>query len=236
MTEEIDIYINPVTVNRLKVMLLVEALAINPQLHRVELHRGEHLQPSFQRLNPDGRVPILVASGPANGCTNTIPEQLQLSESGAILQYLAHASGSLFWPQTVAEQAQVFMWLQRMPEHWEQYIGPITQHRLVLPLWGFPSADITDEEVIQMHKALNGFDQRLRGRRVLVGNEITIADIAYASYLLLAREAAIPLQDYSNIGRWLKIISVTSWWQKIREDLGGNLNLNMNTHETLSHK
>ena len=69
----------------------------------VALDKGEHRTEEFLRMNPNGKIPVLV-DGP-----------FALAESHAIMRYLASRSGSAaagrLYPQDPARRARVDMWL-----------------------------------------------------------------------------------------------------------------------------
>lgn len=71
--------------NGFKITIALEELGLPYALHHVRIDHGEQRRPEFLRLNPHGRIPVLVDR--AAGIT--------LFESAAILQYLAETSGRL---------------------------------------------------------------------------------------------------------------------------------------------
>jgi GST-like protein len=84
----IDVYTDA-TPNGLKVSIGLEELGLSYNIHRVFLG-GEQLMPEFTKLNPNNKIPVLVDDG------------LVVTESGAILLYLAETS--------VAEPDQTSAW------------------------------------------------------------------------------------------------------------------------------
>ncbi|HEY0625192.1 MAG TPA: glutathione S-transferase C-terminal domain-containing protein [Allosphingosinicella sp.] len=57
-------------------------------------------------------------------------------------------------------------------------------------------------------------DSRLAGRRYLLGDDISVADISVASYLVYARPAGIPLGAYPYLIRWHEAIERLPAWQQ----------------------
>jgi glutathione S-transferase len=74
----IDVYTDA-TPNGLKVSIGLEEMGLNYNVHRIWLG-GEQLTPEFTALNPNNKIPVLVDDG------------LVVTESGAILLYLAEKS------------------------------------------------------------------------------------------------------------------------------------------------
>ena len=79
----LEVY-NDATPNGLKVSIALEELTLQYDVHRVFLG-GEQLSPEFTKLNPNQKIPVLVDSD----------EGIVLTESGAILLYLAEKTGKL---------------------------------------------------------------------------------------------------------------------------------------------
>jgi glutathione S-transferase len=89
------------TPNSLRVPILLEELGLPYDLRSVNVRKGEQKRPEYLALNPNGKVPVLVdPSGPRG-------ERLVLTESGAILIYLAEKTGRLL-PTEGIERARVF--------------------------------------------------------------------------------------------------------------------------------
>ena len=61
----------------------------------VDLMTGEHLKPSLRRINPSGLVPVLEDG------------DFRLTESSAILKYLADKIGSPAYPKDLQKRARV---------------------------------------------------------------------------------------------------------------------------------
>jgi len=214
MKSDDTLYINPLTVNSIKVLLLCNALDLQPQFKILQLHRGEHRRPEYLALNPDAKVPLLISKTRGNAENNT---PLTLSESSAILQYLANREGSLLWPDNAMAQAQVIKWLSWQADQWTRLISPLAHRRVVLPAWGInATTDFGAENQQALDKVLTDMNQHLSNRTTLLGQQLSIADISLGSFLIFAEEAAIDLDDYPNIGRWLEHLSSHAWWQQTR--------------------
>ena len=93
--QTMKLYINPLTVNNIKVLLLCNALEIEPELQVIALNKGEQRSDKFLAINPEGKVPVLQEG------------ELLLNESNAILQYIAAKHQSTLWPSDLTEQAKV---------------------------------------------------------------------------------------------------------------------------------
>lgn len=122
-----------------------------------------------------------------------------LFESNAIAHFL---SNEQLRGKTVAEQAQVLQWI----EYGEREIVP-TSATLVYPCMGImqfnkQNNERAKDELKQILKLLNDY---LLTRTYLVGERITLADIAVCSDLLLLFQWIIEpslRQPYPNVTRW----------------------------------
>ena len=77
------------TPNSVRVPIALEELGLDYELKSVNVKKAEQKSPDFLALNPNGKVPVLIdPDGPAG-------EPITLTESGAILVYLAEKTGRL---------------------------------------------------------------------------------------------------------------------------------------------
>ena len=177
-----------------KVRLLASLIGVELEIRPVDFHPGrEHKRAALRALNPAGSIPILVDEG------------LVLTESAAMLAYLAARHGP-DWsggatPEAVAEIQQ---WLA-------------FSHRLTASLGGARLVEMLHFEgdlaslqssgiaaLRELEAAL--FARRLAGRGFLVGDRVTIADIACFPYVALAPDGSISLDDYPSIRIWMRAI------------------------------
>jgi glutathione S-transferase len=130
----------------------------------VNLLAGENRHPDFLRLNPTGKVPVLVDG------------DLVLSESAAIVLYLAEKypdKGLL--PADLKTRAEVYRWVMFAMTELEQPLWRITRHTMLYPEEKRLPADIAAarEEFAAMARVL---EHHMGGRRFIVGDSITAAD------------------------------------------------------------
>ena len=96
----IDLYTAP-TPNGYKVSILLEELQLPYQAISVNLEKGEQKQPDYLKMNPNGRIPVIV---------DRERDNWTVFESGAILIYLAEKTGS-FLPEDPLQRSLVIQWL-----------------------------------------------------------------------------------------------------------------------------
>src|SRR5690242_12927311 len=106
----------------MRVRWTLQELAVDFESVRVNLPLGEHQQPQFLKVNPAGKIPVLVDG------------DLVLTESMAIVLYLAEKySDTGLLPAGVAERAQVNRWLLFAATELEQPLWRIARHTMIYP-------------------------------------------------------------------------------------------------------
>jgi glutathione S-transferase len=201
------LYINPLTVNSIKILLLCNALQIKPEFITVALNKAEHRSDNFLVINPEGKVPVLRM------------EDLILTESNAILQYLATKYQSSFWSDDFTNQAKILSVLFWQSSYFNPGIGPLVHHKVVTPFWGFEIREIEATQMTKFHHALNGLEAMLKENNFVAGNTISIADISLAAFFIFANEAEMPLKPYPLTQRWLRNISTQLWFIETKQHL-----------------
>lgn len=177
-----------------KVRLLAALLGVRLELVAVDFHPGRaHKSLAFRALNPAGSLPVLVDG------------DLVLTESTAMLVYLAQAAGpEWLGPQTPAAAARVQHWLA-FSARLNASLGLARLHDML----HFP-ADI-DAARAAGHQCLRELEAhlseaRFAGRIFLEGDHPTIADISCFPNVALAPDGGVELHDYPSIRLWQRAI------------------------------
>lgn len=180
------------TPNSLRVPILLEELGLPYDLRSVNVRKGEQKLPEHLALNPNGKVPVLVDPDGPGG------ERMVLTESGAILIYLAEKAGRLL-PATGIARARVF----------EQIFFHLTG---IGPMFG-QAGYFQKQAPEQIPVALNRFnaesarvmtvlDGTLGAHPFAAGVDFTIADIAHFGWIWRRAFADIDLSAYPNVQIW----------------------------------
>jgi glutathione S-transferase len=183
------LYDSPVSGNCFKVRLLLAHLGIPYERQTVDVADRSNRPELLGGLNPALRVPTLV-----------LDDGRPLAESGAILWYFGE--GTRFVPSDPYERAQVLQWM-----FFEQYDHEpaIAVVRFWLVYSGRPEAftDRVAERTAAGYRALDALEQGLDGRAWLVGDAMSLADIALYAYTHVAPEGGFDLSRYPAIRMWL---------------------------------
>ena len=142
----------------------------------VNLLEGEHKRPEFLRLNPAGKVPVLVDG------------DLIIPESAAIVLYLADKyPEKTLLPVDLDERAQAYRWTMFAVTELEQPLWRITRHTFLYPPDKRLPADIelARDDFMTMAAIL---DKHLEAREFIVGDRLTVADCVTAYLIDWANE------------------------------------------------
>jgi glutathione S-transferase len=149
-------------------------------------------------VNEMGEAPVLVDG------------DRKLSQSGVILQYLAKKSGK-FLPKGEEEELEALRWIIFDNQKVNGFLGPYR----FLKNWA-PSAD---PAILAFFKGrldnnLAIVNKRLEGRKFLLGERPTIADISMCAYLYYPPEefGFDIAKDHPAIGAWLERIKALPNW------------------------
>ena len=183
------LYDSPVSGNCYKVRLLLAHLGVPYERSTVDVVDRSNRPELLGGLNPALRVPTLV-----------LDDGRPLAESGAILWYFGE--GTQFVPDDRYDRAQVLQWM-----FFEQYDHEpaIAVVRFWVAYSGRPEAfaDRLQERTAAGQRALAAMERHLDGRDWLVGEGMTLADVALYAYTHVADEGGFDLDLYPGIGRWL---------------------------------
>jgi glutathione S-transferase len=187
------LYDNPVSGNCYKVRLLLSHLGVPFERREVDVVDRSNRLDLLGGLNPALRVPTLV-----------LDDGRPLAESNAILWYFGE--GTRFVPEDRYARAQVLQWM-----FFEQYDHEpaIAVVRFWVAYSGRPEAfaDRLDERMKAGYRALDGMERYLDGRAFLVGDRMSVADIALYAYTHVADEGGFDLGRYVAVGDWLERVA-----------------------------
>jgi glutathione S-transferase len=208
-------YMHPVSTACRPVMLFAAESKIALDNEVVDILAGAHHQEPYRTLNPNRLVPMLEDDG------------FRLTESSAILKYMAEKIGSPAYPKGLRERARVnevmdwtnanfyrdfgygLVYPQLFPHHKrrsdEAHAGAIE--------WGQQNAKVW----------LKLLDDHWIGpnRSYLCGNEITIADYFAAPVVSIGEFIGCDFSACPNAKRWLARMKTLPSWPQVNETFDG---------------
>jgi glutathione S-transferase len=154
-----------------RVRWTLQELGVPFEAINVNLAAGDHRLPEFLKLNPAGKVPVLVDG------------KVVLTESVAIVLYLAEKYREQgLVPTDLHERAELDRWLLFTVTELEQPLWRIARHTSLYPAANRIPGDVplASQEFQSMAEVL---ERHMEGRRFLVGAHVTVADFVLAHTL-----------------------------------------------------
>ena len=188
MSNAIRIHSFPLSGHAHRVVLFASLAGINHEVINVDLANGAHKQPDFLAINPLGQVPVIQDG------------DIAISDSNAILVYLARTYAPSYIPSDARDEAEVQKFLTLAAG--EIAFGPAAAR--LINVFNAPLDMDTCRTIAA--KGLHKLDAHMEGRDFLVGDAPTIADVAIYSYTAHAPEGGISLEEYPNVRRLLSNI------------------------------
>jgi glutathione S-transferase len=197
---------NPLSPNVRRVLLTAAVLGIELEEKVLDFSKGEHKNPEFLALNPNGAVPTLVDG------------DFVLTESRAIMQYLASKkpeSGLL--PRDEAARADVTRWQFWDAAHFSPQLGTLGFEKVLKGMMGLgdPDQGKIQEALTNFRRFATVLNKRLEGKQYIVGNTLTVADLTIASSLMYAKQTEVPLAEFPNVQAWFSRISALEGYKKV---------------------
>jgi glutathione S-transferase len=180
----------------------------------VDILKGAHYEEPFVTLNPSKMVPVLEDG------------DLVLTESSAILKYVAEKAGSAAYPKDLKQRARVnerMDWFNTQqyrewgyhliyPQVFPHHKRPSDEAQKATVEWGREKSE-------QWLKVLN--DNVIGKNKYLCGDQITIADYFGAEILSAGDLIGVSLKRYSNVDRWMSTMRALPSWKKVHETIDG---------------
>jgi glutathione S-transferase len=160
----------------IRVRWMLQELGVDFESITVNLAAGEHRRAEFLKINPAGKVPVLV------------DDDFVLTESVAIVLYLAEKyphEGLL--PTDIKQRSQVYRWLLFTATELEQPLWRIVHHTRLYPEHLRLPAEVAlaRQDFTEMVAVM---EEHMQGCQFIVGNTVTVADFVCAYTLDWANE------------------------------------------------
>jgi len=194
--------------------LILKELGVEFELELVDRKVRAQKSKEYLRLNPTGRIPILVDNGQV------------ISESAAIALYLGekHPEGQLLPPSNSVERVLCYQWLF--------YLTSTLQPALMV--YFYPnkhtsnascSPSIVEAQENRITQMFNILDEKIGNRNYLVGNTITICDYFLFMLCHWGSEFKKSPLTFPNLARCLKGLASKTTFQKVCATEGTSLEM-----------
>jgi GST-like protein len=191
----IDLYTSP-TPNGHKASVTLEELELPYETHAIDLASNTQKEEWFLKLNPNGRIPVIVDRVGPDG------EPFSVFETGAIMVYLAEKTGRLM-PTDVKGRSRTMQWLMFQMGGIGPMMGQANVFYRYFPEKIQPVIDRYQNETRRLFEVL---ERGLDDSEWLVGNEFTIADIANWCWVRTYKWSGVSIEGLPNVRRWLDAI------------------------------
>ncbi|MFZ0126317.1 MAG: glutathione S-transferase family protein [Xanthobacteraceae bacterium] len=205
------LYMHPVSMTSRPVRLFVADSKIDCDQQLVDVMTGEHLQPPYGAINPNRLVPVLEDG------------DFRLTESSAILKYLADKIGSPAYPKDLKVN-EMMDWLNSnfyrdwgyglcYPQLFPHHKRRSDEAHAATVEWGAENA----KKWLQL---LNDYWIG-PNKQYLCGNTVTIADYFGAGLVTLGEVIRVDFSKYPNVKRWLDNVKKLPSWDKTNVEFYG---------------
>jgi glutathione S-transferase len=209
-TMSMKLYMHPASVTCRTVRLFIAESGIKIDEELVDLRAGEHLKEAYSARNPSRLVPLLEDG------------DFRLTESSAILKYLADKTGSPAYPTNIKQRAkidEIMDWFNTQfyrdwaynlcyPQLFPHHKRRSDEAQAGAVEWGRQNSQ-------KWLRVLN--DHWIGGNQYLCGNQITIADYFGAGLVTLGDAIHTDFGKYPNVARWLGNMRSLKNWDQVKE-------------------
>eukprot|EP01080_Neovahlkampfia_damariscottae_P012861 gene12861-7206_t len=208
MSRKIDLYTS-FTPNTWKIDILFEELGIKPDtVNQVNIFNGEQFKPEFLKISPNNKVPaVVVTEG---------DKELVLFETAAIMMYFAEKEKKLI-PQDDFGKYETLKWLIWQVAGFGPMLGQ-ANHFNSFAKEKIPYA--IERYTKEGERLLKVLDTQLEGKKYVIGDEYTIADISIWPWLVGAiKFGKFDVSKYNNIVKWQNSLEERSVYKNILDKL-----------------
>jgi glutathione S-transferase len=182
-----QIYGDSISGNCLKVKWTADFLGLAYDWIETSVLKGESRTRAFLALNPAGQVPTVV-----------LDDGRPLAQSNAIILHLAE--GSALIPADAYDRAKMLEWM-----FWEQYSHEpaVAVARFQVRYLGKRFDELEPRLVERTWAALQRLEDGLADRAFLVGDHVSLADVALVAYTRMSHEGGFERTGYPRVQAWI---------------------------------
>jgi GST-like protein len=186
--------------NPAKIALFLEESGLPFELIPVDTRKGEQHAPAFLAINPNAKVPAIVDTDGPGG------KPARVFDSSAILLYLGEKTGRFVG--TPADRPELLSWLMFVASGIGPYSGQAVHFQRAAPE-KLPYAINRYRREAERHYQV--LEKNLAGRNYIVGDDLTIVDIAAWGWIdrasIVLPGDADPLAVFPHLKRWLDSVN-----------------------------
>ena len=209
------LYFHPASTTSRPVMLFAAENRIALEEQVVDLFTGEHYKAPFEAVNPNHLVPVLDDG------------DFRLTESSAILKYLADKTNSALYPKDPQQRARVNERMDWINTQLCRDFAYGLVYPQIFPFHKRRSSEAHDATLAWGKERAQGWLKVLNDNilgadnNYLCGNTITIADYYGSSFVALGELIGSDYSAYPNVKRWLARMKQLASWKRVNEVIDG---------------
>jgi glutathione S-transferase len=187
MPKSITLYGSSDSGNCLKAKWVAQLLGVTAEWIETDTFSGATRTPEFLAINPAGQVPVAI-----------LQDGRMLAQSNAIMIYLAEDSALV--PRDAYQRAKMYEWM-----FWEQYSHePNIAVRIAqMAYLGKREDELPPALLTKGNAALARMEMQLKQTPYLVGDALSLADVALVAYTRVAHKGGFDLSQYPAVKLWV---------------------------------
>lgn len=182
-----------------KVALTLELAGLDWEPIFVDYFSGAARTPEFMAINPMGELPVLDHG------------DVRLTQSGIIQDYIIEQTGQ-FGGANATERREIWRWVLFDNHKLSSQIGMTRFLANFIPAEKRP-AGVVPFLHGRLRAAFKALNTHLDGRKWIVGETISVADLTCCGYLFYPEEFGFTRTDWPHIDAWLSRISEQHGWK-----------------------
>jgi len=205
------LYADPISTTCRPILLFAAESGTNLQLEFIDLFAGANQSPEYAKINPNHQVPVLDDG------------DFRLTESSAILKYLADKANSPLYPKDLKQRARVNQMMDWFNTGFYHAFGYDFVYPQILDHLKFKEP-VAQKALLnfgreQSKKYLAVLNDNWLGpdKKFLLGDQLTIADYFGACLVTAGEITHCDLSAWPNVARWLRNVKALPSWGKVNE-------------------
>ena len=170
---------------------MLEEIKFDYKITEINLSKGDQFNSDFRKISPLSKIPAIIDH----------KNKISLSQSGAILIYLADLSGKFY---DINNRSLINQWLMAQMGD----IGPMLGQHHQFHHYNPGKSKFGEERYFSIAKRLyRDLDEHLLKSDYLAGAKYSIADIATFPWIARHNWHDIGLNNFKNLSKWYEKIS-----------------------------
>ncbi len=182
------------TMNGWKPLIFLEEAEVDYELTPIDFSKKEQKSSWHLALNPNGRIPTLVDRGLGD---------FVVFESGAILWHLAERCGK-FLPRDAKARSQALQWLMFQMSGVGPMMGQAMYFQRIAEPQGHRDDFAIERYVGESRRLLEVVDKQLKGKDFMLGDALTIVDMAMYPYARAHYWAKVSVDGLDALQAWFE--------------------------------